>query len=393
MYRSNSSAKCSRVRTLTPMMGFRMPWLFVVALACAAVGAAQTNVRTHAVNADGSLTFEIPAPHAQHVFLEIDTIAKPLAMTMDGKGVWSVTTPPLPPEIYDYQFIIDNVHFPDPINDHVHAGFGELASQITVPGQAGTPWENSNAPHGVVADYQFTTHVAKNLPGNQSHYAVYTPPGYDAHKKGGYPVLYLLHGYTDDFDGWVTVGRANLVLDNMIAQGKCVPMIVVMPLGYGDWNFLTRGGSQWNDAAAVYSNAALFDQSVETEVMPAVDADYNVAKGRENHGVAGLSMGGLETIELGLTHPDQFAYVAAFSAAMQNEAFDTHFPDPNGAAAKFKLLWVSVGVSDHLLQPNRDFVAWAKAKGYTVDAVETPGSHQWPVWRENLVAVLPMLFR
>jgi enterochelin esterase-like enzyme len=367
-----------------------------LALSTCVAGRAQADaapVKTHMVNADGSVTFRLSAPHAQAVSISLESVKKPLAMVKDAAGVWSVTTPPLKPQIYDYTFVIDGKHFPDPMNPDLHAGFSSIGSLITVPGTPPMPWELAAVPHGVVAIHRFTTHVAQALPLDQSRYAVYTPPGYDPKKKGGYPVLYLLHGYTDDFDGWLNSGRADRILDALIAQGKAVPMIVVMPLGYGDWNFLTEGMGEWHVPIAVDKNTNLFAEGLETEVMPSVEREYNTARDRNHRAIAGLSMGGLETLQVGLTRPEQFAYVAGFSSAVSNEGFDAHFPNADGKKANFKLLWVSVGVDDNLLQPNRDFVAWANTKGYTVDAVETPGAHEWIVWRDNLVHVLPMLFR
>jgi enterochelin esterase family protein len=314
-------------------------------------------------------------------------------MTKDDAGVWSVTTPVLAPEVYNYSFAVDGNRVPDPKNYEVHAAFGGLESLITVPGATPMSWELTSVPHGELTLHRFTTHVARNLPADQSSYIVYTPAGFDPKKKGGYPVLYLLHGYYDDQNAWTVVGRAHLVLDNMIASGKCVPMIVVMPLGYGNFTFLTGGFAQWETPANVTENTSLFEQSLETEVMPAVEREYPIAKDRTAHAISGLSMGGLETLVIGLHHPEQFAYVAGMSSATQTEAFAQHFPDIDAKKANFKLLWAGVGVDDRLLQPNRNFVTWAKSKGFTVTSVETPGGHQWPVWREDLVALLPQLFR
>lgn len=368
--------------------------LFLLPLLLAPLVQAQTPaLRTHQVNADDTVTFRFVSPNAHRVQLTMDTLPQPLAMTEVTGGVWSVTTPVLKPEIYDYSFIVDGVREPDPHNFELHPSYAGVESLVTVPGAPAEPWELAAVPHGTLTLHRFTTHIARSLPKNQSAYVVYTPAGYDPTRKGGYPVLYLLHGYLDNQDAWTIVGRAHFVLDSLIASGKAVPMIVVMPLGYGDWTFLTHGFSQWDDAATVDNNTNLFVDEMEQEVMPAVEKQYNIAPSREKHAVAGLSMGGLETLALGLGHSDQFAYVAAMSAAVQHRHFDEHFPRLTAKQANLKLLWVSVGTDDHLLQPNRDFVAWARGKGFRVHAVETPGAHQWPVWRENLVHVLPLLFR
>lgn len=375
-------------------MAFRT--LLVVALGfVTGVSVAQTSplpFHSVEVHEDGTVTLRYRAPNAHVVSVAADTI-EPIEMIQDGEGVWSATTPVLPPEIYNYHFLVDGVAAPDPTNPEVHPGFGNVESLFTVPGARPMPWELTSVPHGELTRHRFTSQVVKNLRAGQDEYVVYTPPGFDAKKKGGYPVLYLLHGYGDDQDAWTQVGRADLVLDNMIAAGKCVPMIVVMPLGYGNYDFLTGGYSRWDDEAAVDENTGLFEQSLESEVMPAVEHEYPIAKARAAHAVAGLSMGGLGSLTVALHHPEQFAYVAGMSSALFHENFDTHFSPGSVTKPEFKLLWVGVGVDDRLLAPNRNFVLWARRKGFVVTAVETVGAHQWPVWRENLVTVLPLLFR
>jgi enterochelin esterase family protein len=257
------------------------------------------------------------------------------------------------------------------------------------------PWELTGIPHGAVTHRFLTTHIARNLPEDQEPYIVYTPPGYDARKKGGYPVLYLLHGFSDMADGWTTVGKANLIMDSMLASGKVVPMVVVMPMGYGDFDFVTSGGSAWRDPAKVDENVSLYSQMLEDEVMPAVEREYNIGHGRKNHAIAGLSMGGLESLTIGLQHTDQFAWVGGFSSAVMDRHYDEHFPGITGKKANLRLLWVACGTSDsaHLFQPNLDFIAWAKARGLPVTAIETPGQHTWLVWRDNLLHFAPLLFR
>ena len=345
------------------------------------------------VNADKTITFRYNAPGATHVSVSVDAFAKPLPMTRSEGGEWSVTTPVLAPEVYSYSFHVDGATLLDPLNSHVVPNLAFLGSSITVPAQPPAPWELTDIPHGRVDRHVYTSHVGKNLPANQSSYVVYTPPGYDAARQGGYPVLYLLHGWSDDENGWTAVGRANLILDSLIASGKAVPMIVVMPLGYGDFDFVTHGFSVWQDPAKVDANTALFSQLLESEIVPAAEREYDIAKGRESHAIAGLSMGGLESLTVGLNHTAQFAWIAGMSSAIHGEQFDEHTPQLDPAKANLKLLWVACGTGDGLLQPNRDFVAWAKGKGLPVTAVETPGAHTWLVWRDDLLRLAPLLFR
>jgi enterochelin esterase-like enzyme len=351
-------------------------------------------LQTHQVNADDTITFRLSAPAAKTVLLSSDAVGKkPVPMTQDADGIWSMTTQVLAPEFYGYTFIVDGAAQLDPHNGSVRPSVLMGSSVVEVPGMSLQPWDRAAISHGRVDHHVYTTNVAKNLPQNQSAYFVYTPPGYDPKHKGGYPVLYLLHGWSDDESGWTAVGSANDILDSMIDAGKAVPMIVVMPLGYGDFDFVKSGGSVWDDATKVDANVALFSGVLESEVMPMVDREYNVAKGRENHAIAGLSMGGLESLYVGLNHPEQFAYVAGFSSAVQQRAFDEHLPRLDAKKADLRLLWVACGTEDDLLQPNRDFVVWAKSKGLPITAIETPGAHTWLVWRDNLLHVAPLLFR
>jgi enterochelin esterase-like enzyme len=348
---------------------------------------------THEVHPDGTITFRYKDASAQKVAVSGDIALHPLEMTRDDNGVWSVTTAVLPPEVYGYTILVDGVQHLDPRNSDVRPNYNSFFSNVTVPATPPAPWEMNAVPHGRVDHITYTTHVAKNMPQNQDSYFVYTPPGYDEHKRGGYPVLYLLHGWSDPETGWIGIGKANMILDKLIADGKAVPMIVVMPLGYGNFDFATHGFAVWQDRAQVVENTNLYEQMLETEVMPAVDSHYNVAKGRENHAIAGLSMGGLETLTVGLHHTDQFAWIAGMSSAIQGERLDEVFPNVDAKKANLKLFWVSCGTSDGLITPNRAFIAWARGKGFDVDAVETPGAHTWVVWRDNLIHIAPLLFR
>jgi enterochelin esterase family protein len=344
------------------------------------------------VNADHSITFRVSAPAAQSVGVALDLYPVPLPMSKGADGTWTLTTPPLDPEYYGYDLVIDGVTQLDPFNPDIRYNYVYLANQVLVPGTPPSPWENTSIPHGRVDRQRYTSHVVEHLPNNQSAYIVYTPPGYDPAHKGGYPVLYLLHGWSDNESAWTLIGRADLILDSLIASGKAVPMIIVMPFGYGDLDFVTHGFSVWRDAEKVAANVALFDHALFTEVMPSVESTYNVAKGRENHAIIGLSMGGHESLTVGLNHTDTFAYVGGMSAALMSTKFDKALPHLDPKTADLKLLWVSCGTADKLITPNREFITWARKKGLTVTANETPFDHIWLSWRDNLVNFAPLLF-
>ncbi len=350
-----------------------------------------------AANPDGTITFRYANAGAQQVLVETDATPKPLPMQKGDNGLWTATTPPLKPEHYGYSFRVDGVQQRDPLNPAIRTNIVSLVSDILVPGSVPQPWEVQAIPHGAVARYTLTTHTAEGLPAGQEPYMVYTPPGYDPKKPGGYPMLALLHGWSDNESGWTQVGQANLILDTLLAQNKIVPMIVVMPMGYGEYSFVKNGFGVWQDPKQVDNNTDIFTNMLIGEVLPAVQHDYAVSTDPDKHAIAGLSMGGLESLTIGLDHPEFFRYVVGMSAAVHGEHFDEHFPAMAGgnqqSFAHFKLIWVACGTEDGLIKPNRDFVAWAKSRNLPVTAVETPGQHTWLVWRDNLLNVAPLLFK
>lgn len=352
---------------------------------------------TTAVNPDGSITFRYTNAGAQNVTVETDAAPKPLTMQKGENGVWTVTSPPLKPEYYGYSFRVNGVSMLDPLNHTIRPNLVGLSSDILVPGSTPEPWELTEIPHGNLTRYMYTTKVGQNLPARQEPYIVYTPPGYDSKHAGGYPVLYLLHGWSDTVVGWTAVGRAQYILDTLLDRKKIVPMIVVMPQAYGDYKFVTGGHDVWSDQNKVDDNVNSFSDMLVEEIIPAVERDYNVTKDRDHRAIAGLSMGGLESLTIGLTHNEMFSYIIGMSSALHSEKFDRYFPEMAGGDArevmKLKLLWVACGTEDGLITPNREFVKWAKSKGVPVTAVETPGQHTWLVWRQNLLTFAPLLFR
>jgi enterochelin esterase family protein len=227
--------------------------------------------------------------------------------------------------------------------------------------------------------------------GDDRDYYVYLPPGYDPRAKVKYPVLYLLHGYSDSANAWTAVGQANFILDSLIAAGKAKPMIVVMTLGYGDPGILHPTGDPFHSPAVIANNYAKFQEALLTEVMPAIEREFHVLTGPANTAIAGLSMGGAETLYTGVEHPEKFGYVAAMSSA------GVLFDDPAQGLqwkAKRKLLWIGCGEDDKVVGPaNHKLYDWLKQQGVDANLNWTPGGHIWEVWRENLVTFAPMLFR
>jgi enterochelin esterase-like enzyme len=338
------------------------------------------------IHPDDSVTLRLRAPNARKVDLVLEGAVT--AMQQDADGLWAATTPVLAPEIYGYRFVVDGTPILDPRNTDVRDNLQTLWSNLTVPGTPPEPWELQSIPHGIVEHHFYTSQVVLGLPNNQSDYYVYTPPGYNAKDRRSYPVLYLLHGYSDAADGWSSVGKANFILDSLIDSGKAKPMIVVMTLGYGNMAVLKPGRTPALSAQSV----DLYQKALLTEVIPQIETNYHVSKKREDRAIAGLSMGGHESLFIGLSHPELFAWVGTFSAGLNANSI-AQLPSITAQKANLRLLWMACGVDDALLKPNQTVIATLKAEGLPVTAIETPGHHQWPVWRDNLIHFAPLLFQ
>jgi enterochelin esterase family protein len=263
------------------------------------------------------------------------------------------------------------------------------ANLVHVPGPASLSWEMTDVPHGEIHHHFYHSSVA----GDDRDYFVYTPPGYDPAGSERYPTLYLLHGFSDDASGWTAVGRANIILDNLIAWGHAKPMVVVMPLGYGTMEVIAARSNQ--DPALAARNTSLFQESLLREVLPRVERDYRVERDRRARAIAGLSLGGEESLRVGLNHPETFAWIGSFSAGgLDRISFPEAFPKiAAGAGGQPQLLWIACGLDDRLLDSNRKFRDWLGSKGVRHTDIETPGSHTWMVWRRNLTVFAPLLFR
>jgi enterochelin esterase family protein len=362
-------------------------------------------VRSPEVSADGTVTFRLRAANAKEV--AVTGMGERLAMQKDDQGVWSATTAALQPDLYTYAFSVDGVTFNDPANPLFKTSYGNAGqSMVRVPGTAA--WNPGAGPFGAVTHY--TYHSA--LIGDDRDYYVYTPPNYDSHRKDPYPVLFLLHGLGDDASGWLTVGAANVILDNLINQGKAKPMIMVNTLGYG-----TPGGPR---GAMGPTMIPAFAKALLEEVLPQVEKNYHAAKDRNHRAIAGLSMGGAESLYTGLTYPDDFAYIGSFSGAfvmwpranpappqpagagrggrgpqtMEDADFAKLFPNVTAkTSSQLRLVWIACGTDDGLMAVNRQFRTWLKSKDVKFTELEVPGyAHVWPLWRRNLAELAPLLF-
>ena len=340
------------------------------------------------VHADGSVTFRLRDPNAVEVKLGLEG-AEPVPMKKDDGDGWSVTTAPLAPDYYGYEFIADGERMLDPSNHLLVPNLLTPGNAVHVPGPLSLPWELNEVPHGEVHHHFYKSAVA----GDDRDYYVYTPPGYDPVAKKTYPVLYLLHGYSDDASGWTAVGHANVILDNLIAQGKAKPMLVVMPLGYGTMEMIWHSWASWSHPDLRDTNFRKFSEALLTEVMPRVEGEYQITKDRNARAIAGLSMGGSESLLTGLNNLDKFSWIGAFSSGGIPEDFQKDFPALDAKAnQQIHLLWIACGTEDHLITVNRNFRGWLKTKGVKATEIETPGMHTWMVWRRNLSEFAPLLF-
>jgi enterochelin esterase family protein len=339
--------------------------------------------------ADRRVTFRFEAPGAKQVSLALEGSA-PEPMVRDDRGIWSVTTGPLEPDLYAYSFVVDGIRAIDPANPLLKPSLISTENMVHVRGSAPSPWDVADVPRGRLHHHFYTSAVV----GDERDFHVYTPPGYDASGGRRYPVLYLLHGFSDDTGAWSAVGRAHVIFDNLIAQGKVKPMIVVMPLGYGAPEILAGGFAGFGkDRDLMRRNFDRFGQALLGEVRPQVDAAYRTVEDRDGRAIAGLSMGGAEALLTGLGHLEQFAWIGAFSSGGLTDDFVAQFSGlDRGANARLRLLWIACGTDDALIEINRKLRDWLRSRGVDHAGVETPGGHTWAVWRRNLVAFASLLF-
>ena len=349
-------------------------------------------VRSPEVQKDGRVTFRFRAPNAKNVAVARDG-ARPADMQKDDQGVWTLTTDPLPPDVYPYSFDVDGTRLADPGNPLVKPiVMGGNQSLVHVPGPSDLSWEVNDVPRGTLHHHFYKSATA----GEGRDFYVYTPPGYDSAGRDEYPVLYLLHGITDDASAWTNAGRAHVILDNLIARGKARPMLVVMPLGYAFPDVPGTIFRLFRDPTAQRKSLEDFARTVLDELIPRVEKSYRVAKGRDARAIAGLSMGGAQSLYIGLNHPDRFGWVGSFSGAfvMYGDDDAGHFPSLNeDTGSKFRLVWLACGTEDFLIQRHRKLEGWLKEKGVKFSSKETPGAHTWMVWRRYLTDLTPLLFR
>jgi enterochelin esterase-like enzyme len=346
---------------------------------------AQSNVRSAKypqMLPDGRAVFRLKAPEAQKVQLDL---AKKYDMTKDSEGVWEVTTDSLSEGFHYYSLIIDGVAVCDPASETFY-GMGRMASGFEVPFKGDGYYAIRNVPHGDIRIKRYYSDVLNSW----RQFYIYTPAGYDVNTSENYPVLYILHGGGEDQRGWATQGKTDLILDNLIADKKVVPMIVVMP----DGNIPLNGfGEEALD---------VFERELKLSVIPFVEKNYRVKTDNKSRALAGLSMGGIQTLYAGIHNTDLFAYLGVFSSGwiqpMQKELADKQyeFMKINSEKINSNLLqfWIAMGGKEDIAYNNcllmiSKFDEMKIKYSYS----EYPGGHTWPVWRNNLYNFSQLLFK
>jgi enterochelin esterase-like enzyme len=328
------------------------------------------------VHPDHSITFRYYSRNAKQVSVSGEFMSAPQQLTKDTSGVWSVTVPPVKPDIYPYSFWVDSVQLADPNNTLIFANERFKRSIVDIPGDQPLVHSLQNVPHGKIS---YRLYKSATL-GTTRTLLVYTPPGFDLKSKVKYPVLYLIHGGSDTEETWTKVGHANFIADNLIAQKKAKPMIIVMP----------------------YANVApaprdKFTRDMMDDIIPFIEANYPVLTDSKNRAIAGFSVGGGQTLNIGLTNASKFSYVFSYAPFTATDEFSKNFsnwsPDAALINKQLKLFNISVATEDFLYESVKQNIAMFKEKKLNLDTLIVPGGHTWMNCKLYLTNTLQKLFK
>jgi len=345
------------------------------------------------------ITFRLLAPEAKTVklqgnWMQTDDLNSGIK---DSRGVWSFTNQDLKPDIYTYSFIVDGVKATDPNNAYQVRDVSSVMSIFIVNGPESSNYTVQNVPHGTVAKRWYTSRGLKE----DRRLTVYTPPGYEASKEK-YPVLYLLHGMGGDEEAWMTLGRASQILDNLIAQGKAKPMIVIMPNGHTS-NAAAPGESSKGFYKIDMVTPDIFTGDMEAnfnEIIAFTEQNYRVKADAKNRAIAGLSMGGFHSLYISANQPKTFDYIGLFSPAIlppENkkspiyENLDAKLQVQKNNA--YRLYWIAIGKTDFLYKHAASFRDKLDKMNFSYQYVESEGGHTWSNWRKYLNDFVPQLFK
>lgn len=350
------------------------------------------------INPDNSVTFRLYAPQSQNVTIQGDFLPGPTQMSKDENGLWTFTTPVLSPELYMYSFNVDGVKTLDPSNVYMVRDVATVTNifHIDSPDSRAHYYKVNDVPHGSVSKVWYPSPTF----GNNRRMSIYTPPGYESGTES-YPVLYLLHGAGGDEEAWPALGRTAQILDNLIAEGKAVPMIVVMTNGNAVQT-AAPGESPEGFTVPGFDVSRMNRGEFETafpDVINFIDKNYRTKADKAHRAIAGLSMGGFHSLHISKQYPDLFDYVGLFSAAIFPPEGSTSpiFEDFDGKLkTQFektpKLYWIAIGSDDFLYPDNVKYREILDANSYPYTYYETPEGHIWKNWRIYLSEFAPQLF-
>ena len=369
------------------------------------------DIESAIVHDDNTVTFNFKAPDAGKVQIAGDFAEKAegqhiggmvgaglIDMAKKAEGIWTYTTKPLKSELYSYQFMVDGVPTLDPNNVYVYRDFATLSNVFIVGNGQADLYKVNKVPHGTLSHQWYHSDGLKT----DRRINIFTPAGYEQSGDKKYPVLYLLHGAGGDEDEWVTFGRATQILDNLIVQGKAVPMIVVMPNGHAGME-AAPGESSWGFYKPIHLKEGTMDGAFEEnfhEIIDFVEANYRVQADKNHRAIAGLSMGGFHAMHISRYYENAFDYVGLFSAAVmerpgQDKGVYRNFKETlkKQIANGMKLYWIGIGRDDFLYEANADFRTRLDKLGLKYEFLETEGGHVWTCWRTYLSVFVPKLFK
>ncbi len=341
------------------------------------------------VHEDGRVTFSVKMPEANEAHLfswELRPFydgQESFPMTLEADSIWRTTIGPLPPGVYDYWFDLDKLRVTDPMGRNVFGQRQGSRDYFEIPGPEGKPRQDEwrDVPHGALTSHWYPSAATEE----QRRAHIYTPPGYFESTDRIYPVFYLLHGSGDHDGHWTSLGRAHVILDNLIADGKAVPMVVVMPDGMPGFSGESRRRmTGMND---------VFEDDLLNHLMPYIEDRYRVRSDQAGRAIAGLSMGGGQTLSISLGNPDRFSHVGAFSSATFRLDSVVEGLDSESVNEQLKLLWIAIGRDDILFKFHQQFIANLEAGNIKHEYEETEGYHMWSVWRGYLADFVPRLWK
>ncbi|MDR1504171.1 MAG: esterase [Prevotella sp.] len=349
------------------------------------------------VHGDNTVTFRLHAPNAKEVKISGDWLQQPMTMNKDEKGLWSYTTGPLRSDLYSYSFWVDSLKTDDPSNVYINRDVSTLSNIFIIGGGNGDLYKVNKVPHGSVTRRWYSS------PGNdmERRITIYTPAGYETGKEK-YPVLYLLHGMGGDEEAWMALGRASQILDNLIAQGKAKPMIVVMTNGN-----VAQEAAPGESSLGFYKPSFMLPHTMDgkmeetfKDVIRFVENSYRVVSDKSGRAIAGLSMGGFHSLHISRYYPDTFDYTGLFSPAIKPRPdvespvykdIDTTLETQNKNGVK--LYWIAIGKTDFLYKDVTDYRAKLDSLNFKYTYHESEGGHTWSNWRDYMIEFIPQLFK